>query len=126
MNETIQRDSTADVPWPTSDLRVRVPDTSMWPGSEKDPPAVELLNHAVQGAHDTIDRLAGSAAPVARQLGERVAAAQNAVLATSDRLRDTRDEWVESVRTTVRRNPLVCIAVAAAVGAVIARITRSN
>ena len=39
--------------------RASVPDMSMLPGSEKAPPAtVDLLNRAVQGAHDTIDRLA--------------------------------------------------------------------
>jgi uncharacterized protein (DUF927 family) len=39
-------------------------------------------------------------------------------------LRETRDEWVEGARTTVRNSPLVSVAVAFALGAVIARITR--
>ena len=57
MNETIHPDSKSDVPWSTHEARVRVPDTSMLPGSEKAPPAaVGLLNQAVQGAHDNIDR----------------------------------------------------------------------
>ena len=125
MNENTHSDGASDVPWPTSDHRVRVPDTSMLPGSEKAAPAlVGLLNHAGQGAYETIDRLADSAAPAAQQLGERVSAAGNALHAKTDQLRDTRDEWVESVRTTVRRNPLASIAAAIALGAVIARITR--
>jgi hypothetical protein len=67
MNETILPDSTSDVPSPNSDHRERVPDPSMLPGSEKAPPAaVDLLNHAVRGAHGTIDRFADSAAPAVR------------------------------------------------------------
>jgi ElaB/YqjD/DUF883 family membrane-anchored ribosome-binding protein len=127
MNETNQVDGASDVPWPTSDHRVRVPDTSMLPGSEKAPSAVVgLLNHAVQGAHETIDRLADSAAPAAQQFGEQVSAAGDALHAKTDQLRDTGNEWVESVRTTVRSNPLASIAVAIALGAVIARITRTS
>ena len=125
MNETINHDSTSNVPWSTGDHRVRVPNTSMLPGSEQAPPAtVALLRNAVQGAHETIDRLAESAAPAVRQLGESVSAAEDALHAKTDQLRETRDEWVEGVRSTVRSNPLACVAAAFALGAVIARITR--
>lgn len=125
MNETPSSALSSDVPWPTSSQRARVPDTSMLPGSEVAPaPAVKLLNQAVQGAHDTLDRLAASATPVARQLGERVGAAESALHAKATQLRDTRDEWIEGARTTVRNNPLAAVACAAAVGAVLARITR--
>lgn len=125
MNETLHPDSSSDVPWPTTDHRVRVPDTSMLPGSEKAPPAaVGMLKLAVQGAHDTIDRVADSAAPAVRQLGDSVAAAEEALHAKTDQLRDTGDAWVESMRTTVRSKPLVSVAAAFALGALIARITR--
>jgi hypothetical protein len=125
MNETIHPDSLSDVPWPTSHHRVPVPDTSMLPGSQKAATSVVgLLNQAVQGAHDTIDRLADSAAPAARQIGEQVSAAGDAIHAKTDQLRDTRDEWAESARSKVRGSPLVSIAAAFALGAVIARITR--
>jgi ElaB/YqjD/DUF883 family membrane-anchored ribosome-binding protein len=125
MSEITRPDGASDVPWPTSDHRIRVPDPSMLPGSEKPGPAlVGLLNDAVQGAHETIDRLADSAAPAAQQLGERVSAAGDALQAKADQLRDTGNEWVESVRTTVRSNPLASVAAAMALGAVIARITR--
>jgi len=59
-----------------------------------------------------------------RQLGENISAAEDALHAKTDQLRNTRDEWVESMRTTVRRNPLVSVAAALALGAVVARITR--
>lgn len=124
---TPQHDSLSDVPWPTSSERIRVPDTSMLPGSEKSPPAaVGLLKQAVQGAHNTLDRLAEGAEPAVRQLGHSVSAAAGAVQAKTDQLRHLRHEWVDSARSTVRDNPLLAIAAALAVGAVIARITHTR
>lgn len=124
MNDTTANDLSS-VPWQTSDQRVRVPDTSMLPGSESTPSALgKLLNQGVHGAHDAVDRLADSAAPAVRQLGERVAAAEEALSDKTDQLRDIRDEWVASARTTVRGSPLVAVAAALALGAVFARITR--
>ena len=125
MNETNHTASASDAPWPTSDHRVRAPDTSMLPGSEKaGPAAVGLLKGATQGAHDTIDRLADGAEPAVRQMGESVSDAGKALHAKTDQMRETRDEWVEGVRSKVRGNPLASVAAALALGAVIARITR--
>ena len=59
-----------------------------------------------------------------QQLGDSVSAAAEALNLKTDKLRKTRDEWVEGARTTVRSNPLACVAAALALGAVIARITR--
>lgn len=125
MNETIQPHLASDVPKPSGDHRVRVPGKSMLPGSEKAPQAaVDLLNAAVRGAHDTLDRLADRAEPAVRQLGESVSAAGETLHAKTDQLRETRDDWVEGLRTTVRRSPLVSIAAAVALGAVIVRLNR--
>lgn len=114
MNETIQPGRASDVPWPTSDQRAQVPDTSMWPGSEKAP----------RDAHDTIDRLADGAASAVQRLGQSVAAAEDTLQAKTRQLRDTRNAWVDGVRTTVRGRPLVSVAAAVALGALIARISR--
>lgn len=125
MNENLRPLTTSDVPWPTRDDRMPVPDTSMLPGSEGSPPATaSLMKNAVQGVHDTIDRLADSAAPAVGQLGDGVAAAEDALKASADVIRGTGDAWVEGLRTTVRDNPLACMAGALALGAMIARITR--
>lgn len=125
MNETNHSASASDLPWSTGEHRVRVPDTSMLPGSEKAPPAaVGLLNDAVQGTHETIDRLADRAAPAVRQLGDSVAQAGETLQANAALLREKRDQWAEGARNTVRSNPLAAVAAAAAVGAIIARITR--
>lgn len=126
VNETIHTDSASAAPWSAGDHRGRVSDTSVLPASEKaSPAAVGLLKNAVQGAHSTIDRLADSAEPAVRQLGERVAAAGETMHAKTDQLRETRDEWVGSVRSTVRANPLTSVAAALALGALIARLIRS-
>jgi hypothetical protein len=125
MNENTVADNLSGVPWPTSGERVKVPDTSMLPGSEQAPPkAVGLLKDAVRGAHDTIDRFAESAAPAVRQLGDSVASAAESMNLRTDQLRETRDAWMEEARTTVRSNPLVALAAALALGVVIARLTR--
>jgi hypothetical protein len=125
MNDASHSSSASDSLWSSGDRDVRVPDTSMLPGSEKAPPAaVGLLKSAAQGAHDTIDRLADRATPAVRQLGESVAAAGVTLHAQTDQLRERRDAWAESVRGTVRRNPLGSIVAAVVFGAVLARITR--
>lgn len=125
MNETTHPDHTDHVPWPTGDHRLPVPNTSMLPGNEMASPAgVAMLQQAVQGAHDTIDRLADSAEPAVRQLGEQVAAAEVTLHAKASQLRQARDDWTDSARTTVRGNPLAAVAAVFVLGVVIARLTR--
>jgi len=84
----------------------------------------DLLARVVQSAHQTIDRLADSAAPHVHKLEEGVSSASELVGERAVQARDTGEEWVESVRSTVRDNPLAAIATAVAVGLLIARITR--
>lgn len=73
----------------------------------------DIMSRVVGGAHQTIDRLAESAAPHVDQLG-----------AQAERWREVSDEWTESLRVTVRENPLASVAVALAVGVLIAKVTR--
>ena len=77
-----------------------------------------------QGADATVDRLADGVAPTLRQLGERVASAENTLQTKTDQIRETRDQWSESLRTAVRNNPLASLAGAPAIGALIARLAR--
>jgi ElaB/YqjD/DUF883 family membrane-anchored ribosome-binding protein len=80
----------------------------------------ELMQRVVQGAHQTIDQLAERAAPYV----ERVSHKGEDLGMRADHLREVGDEWAESMRTTVRENPLAAVAVAVAVGMLVARITR--
>ena len=105
------------------------PNTSMLPDAVAPAaaptlPATDLMQKVVEGAHETIDRLAASAAPQVRRLDAGMADAGQALAAKADALRGTRDEWAESLRGTVRENPLAAVLAALAVGVVIARITR--
>lgn len=125
MNTTNTPAGSSQTPWATTDDRMRAPDTSMLPGSEKAPPAAtSLLKNAVRGAHNTIDRMADSAAPAVQHMGESLTAAEEALQEKAHQLRDTRDEWVGSVRTRVRSHPLTTLAAVFALGALVGRITR--
>lgn len=73
----------------------------------------DVLTRVVRGAHQTVDRLAETAAPQVQRLQEGVASA-----------RELGGELRENLRNTVRENPLVALAAALAVGMVIGRITR--
>jgi hypothetical protein len=125
MNEITPSNTPTDASRITDDQRARVPDTSMLPDRPNTGPTPGgRLDQVVQGAHHTIDRLADSAAPAVRHLSESVTSTGQSLHAATDQLRVTRDEWVESARCNVRGNPLVSIAAAFALGAVIARLTR--
>ena len=127
MNETTSTDNLTEARWPTADDRARAPDLETLTLSEATPPAaVGLLNNAVQGAHHTLDRLADRAAPAVRKLGERVSAANATLHAKRDQWRETGDVWVEDMRSGVRSKPLLSVAAAIAIGAVIAAIARSS
>jgi len=81
----------------------------------------DLIGRIAQSAHETIDRLAESAAPHVNRLQETLSG--DALHQRADEMRDLRDEWTESLRSTVRENPLAAIGVALAVGVLIARLS---
>ncbi|PTT86400.1 hypothetical protein DBR42_13690 [Pelomonas sp. HMWF004] len=86
--------------------------------------ANDMLSRVVQGAHHTIDRLADTAAPAVQRLQDGVHAASDSLSQRASDAREMGDEWAESLRGTVRGNPLTAIVTALAVGLLIARLTR--
>ena len=84
--------------------------------------ADDLISRIAQSAHETIDRLAESAAPHVNRLQENLSG--DALHQRADDMREWRDEWTESLRCTVRDNPLAAVGVALAVGVLIARLSR--
>lgn len=85
----------------------QVPNTSLLSNNEKIAPvAADTLDKAVQGAHNTVDRIADSTVPTVRHLAQ------------------TGDAWTASARATVREQPLIAVLAAFAVGALVGRITR--
>jgi hypothetical protein len=83
----------------------------------------DRLTRVVQGAHQAVDRMANTAAPHVQRLQEGVSTASERLTARADVLRDTGDEWAESLRMTVRENPLTALGTALAVGVVMSRLT---
>lgn len=119
MSETTRPPTPTNASWPTRADRTNVPETSLLPGSEKAPPAaLGMLDHAVQGAHDTIDRFADSAEPTVRHMGQSLSAAGDAIHAQANRLCFLRDDLAEKARTSVRSNPLIWVAGAITLGTV--------
>ena len=88
------------------------------------PDANELVSRVAQGVHETVDRLADKAAPVAQKLESTVAHANEALHDQMHRAREVGDEWSESLRGTVREHPLASLMVALAAGVLISRLTR--
>jgi ElaB/YqjD/DUF883 family membrane-anchored ribosome-binding protein len=84
--------------------------------------ADDLIGRIAQSAHETIDRLAETAAPHVNRLQENLSG--DALHMRADEMRELRDEWTESLRCTVRENPLAAVGVALAVGLLIARLSR--
>ena len=83
----------------------------------------DVLNRVVQGAHQTIDRLAESAAPHIQRLEQGVTSASDTLHTRADQARELGDEWTETLRTTVRENPLASVAAAVAIGLLLAKLT---
>ena len=82
----------------------------------------DLIGRIAQSAHETIDRLAETAAPHVNRLQENLSG--DALHQRADEMREWRDEWTDSLRSSVRENPLAAVGVALAVGFLIARLSR--
>jgi ElaB/YqjD/DUF883 family membrane-anchored ribosome-binding protein len=96
--------SSASIPSPT------LPDGSIGALADK---GHELLDRAVRGAHESIDRVAEGAAGATGALQQR-----------GDVLREMSNEWTDQLRTSVREHPLAALGIAAALGMLLARVTR--
>ncbi|HLL13272.1 MAG TPA: hypothetical protein VK439_11340 [Rubrivivax sp.] len=87
-------------------------------------PQSDVLTRVVQGAHNAIDKLADTVAPHVQRLEQGVGTASESLHLRADHAREVGDEWAESLRSTVRENPLAAVATALAVGLLVARLTR--
>ena len=112
----------SDYSFPLSDAPKT--DGAVEPGGSATSNQQPLTDRMAQGAHHTIDRLAETAAPHVDRLEKAVSEASQQLKSQARQARETGDEWADSLRTTVSRNPLAAVATALAVGALIARLTR--
>lgn len=114
--------------FPTSDTaqqdleeRVASSTTSSSPGPQA---GIDLMNRVVQGAHQTIDHLAGQAAPHVQRFEQKLAGADDMLHERAGQLRELSDGYVRSLREGVRENPLAAVGVALVLGLLLARIAR--
>lgn len=100
------------------------PEASAGPQAGTTEKAAEFVSRAAEGAHDTIDRLAQQAAPVVQQVQQRLEETGDLVQERAGELRELGREWRSRLRSSVREHPLTTLAAAAALGALIARLSR--
>lgn len=93
---------------PQSGVDIGSSSTGTASGTTADP-----LNRVVQGAHQTIDKLAQRAAPTVQRMQD-----------SAGRVRETGDEWIENLRSTVREKPIASLTTALMFGMVVARLMR--
>jgi hypothetical protein len=86
--------------------------------------AKQILNRVTESAHQAVDRFAEKAGPAVEKIESGVSHANESLAGQAHHMRELGDEWTQSLRTTVRANPLTSILLAVAAGAVIARMTR--
>ena len=84
----------------------------------------DLMDQVVSTAHETIDRLADTAAPHVNRLTEGLSEAGEQMHDEAGKLREASAEWAETLRGIVRDNPLAALGTALAVGLLVARLTR--
>lgn len=113
--------SPGETPFPTASEAGLTGTTTPRPGNGH---GSEVLERVVQGAHQAIDSLAETAAPHVQRLEEGLHSAGGTLHTRVDQAREIGDEWADSLRVTVRENPLAAVATALAVGVLIARLTR--
>ena len=83
-----------------------------------------LTDRMAQGAHHAIDYMADAAAPRIERMEGAVTKATGQMKDQARHARQMGDEWADSLRATVHRNPLTALVAAIGIGALIARITR--
>jgi ElaB/YqjD/DUF883 family membrane-anchored ribosome-binding protein len=80
----------------------------------------------VQGAHDTIDRIAEKAAPAVERLRSSMSDATDRARGGADQLTQMQEEWMATARTCVRDHPLASIGIAVAAGMVLCKLMSSS
>lgn len=89
-----------------------------------DPTDQERLDRWVERLHAGIDHLADAAVPRLLRLQSGLRATRGTVRRQAGMVREDGEAWAESLRCTVREHPVKAIAVAAAFGLLLARLSR--
>jgi ElaB/YqjD/DUF883 family membrane-anchored ribosome-binding protein len=73
------------------------------------------IERASSTAHETVDRVAQTAAAYAERFGEK-----------AEELLEMKDNWVEGAREYVREHPIAALGIAVAAGYVLSMLMRSR
>lgn len=92
--------------------------------AESPPVANDVVGRIAQSAHSTIDRIASQAAPVADRLQQNLGGAGEKLHQRVDDVRQSGEEWMKSLRCTVRDHPLAAVGTAMLLGMLIVRLSR--
>ena len=84
--------------------------------------AHDTADRVGKGAHETVDRQADAAPPPLQQSQHNQKETSDVLGQSAEQLLQMGEEKAESLRAVVRENPLASIAVAAAVGLLLARL----
>ncbi|MDL2339600.1 MAG: hypothetical protein QFE16_17340 [Pseudomonadota bacterium] len=83
---------------PSTHQSIDGPDSALLAGdAAAAPAAIDLMQRVVQGAHDSIDRLADAAAPTVQRWGESAESAEAALQQKADELREIPEAWSETI-----------------------------
>lgn len=72
-------------------------------------------------AHETVDRVAASVMPVIDRVRSTAEGASQQLQTTAHDLMESRDQWMEDMRTCVKERPLTTIGVTAVVALLLGR-----
>lgn len=118
MNNDTPKSTAADNPFPTSQDSEKADRTNT--------SRPEALDKLEQGAHQTINQLADTAAAQVRYAQEVFAKASESVQQKAREWKGTGEEWTECLRDTVKEKPVAALATALAAGFILARLCQRS
>lgn len=72
-------------------------------------------------AHETVDRVAASVTPVIERMRSTAEGATQQLQTTAHDLMESRDQWMQDIRTYVKERPLTTVGVTAVVALLLGR-----
>lgn len=85
--------------------------------------ANDMINRVASSAHQAVDRVAAAAAPALEKLRGSATSAGETLKAKADQFGAAEEQWIAGARNYVRENPLAAVAIAAAIGLLIGKVT---
>lgn len=84
----------------------------------------EMVDRAVQSAHQTVDQLAEHARPQLQRAEHGLERGSEMLQRGAEHAREVAGEWTDGLRVTVRQHPLTAIATALVCGLLLGRVAR--